>query len=90
MVIGGTAVCSNVAANVVGLYALTGVNGVADVMVMSDGVLTIANGHEFCVTGGPGGWTRDWRRALIEFGADSVPVDLLVPGPNLDTHAEVI
>ena len=66
------------------------VNVVVEVVIMSDGVLTIADGHEFGVTGGPGVGPGIGEGPLIELGAESVHVDLLVPGTNLDTHAEVI
>ena len=40
----GSAVGGNVAADSVGLYAVDGVDGVAGVIVMLDGVLTVADG----------------------------------------------
>ena len=50
----------------------------------------MANGCEFGVTGGPGAGPGIGEGPLIELGADSVPVDLSVPGPNLYTHTEII
>ena len=78
------------ATEAVGLYAGTDDDGVADVVVMPDGVLTVADGLEFGVTGRPGVGPGVEEGPLIELGADSMTVDLLAPGPNLDTHAEVI
>ena len=57
---------------------------------MSDGVLTIADGREFSVAGRPGVGPGIGEGPLIELGANSVPVDLSVPGPNLYTHTEII
>ena len=90
MVIGGTEVGGDAAADAVDLDAETMVNVVADVVVMSDGVLTIADGHEFGVAGGPGVGPGIGEGPLIELGANSVPVDLSVPGLNLYTHAKII
>ena len=90
MVIGGTEVGGDAAADAVGLDAATDVHGVAGVVVMPVGVLTIADGCEFSVTGGPGAGPGIGEGPLIELGADSVPVDLSVPGPNLYTHPEII
>ena len=61
----------NVAADAVGLYAGTDVNGVADVVVMPDGVLTIADGREFGVAGRPGVGPGVEEGPLIELGANS-------------------
>ena len=90
MVIGGTEVGGDAAADAVDPDAETMVNVVAEVVVMSDGFLTIVDGREFGVAGGPGVGPGIGEGPLIELGADSVPVGLLVPGLNLDTHAEVI
>ena len=57
---------------------------------MLDGVLTMADGHEFGVAGGPGAGPGIGEGPLIELGADSVPVDLSVPGLNLYPHTEII
>ena len=89
-VIGGTAFGGNVAAQAMGLYAGTDVDGVANVMVMSDSVLTIADGLEFGVTNRSGVGPGVEEGLLIELGADSLAVDLLAPGPNLNTHSEPI
>ena len=57
---------------------------------MSDGAPTMANGCEFGVAGGPGVGPGVEEGPLIELGANSVTVDLLAPGPSLDTHSELI
>ena len=90
MVIGGTEVSGDAAADPVGLDAVKDVNGVAGVMVMPDGVLSVVNGHEFGVTGGPGVGPGVKEGPLIELGANSVAVDPLAPGLNLSTHSEPI
>ena len=90
MVIGGTEASDVAAADTVGLYTMTNVDGVAGVVVMPDGVLTIADGREFGVAGGPGVGPGVEEGPLIELGANILTVDLLAPGPNLDTHAKVI
>ena len=90
MVIGGTEAGGDAAAGAVDPDAETVVNIVVEVVVMLDGVLTIADGHEFGVAGRPGVGPGIGEGPLIELGAYSMTVDLLVPGPNLDTHAEVI
>ena len=78
------------AADAVGLYAGTNVDGVADVVVMLDGVLTVGDGREFGVAGGPEVGPGVEEGPLIELGANSVTVDLLALGPNLNTHSELI
>ena len=90
MVMEATEAGGDAAADTVDLGAKTVVNVVVEVMIMLDGVLTMADGHEFGVAGGPRVGPGIGKGPLIELGADSVPVDLLVPGLNLDTHAEVI
>ena len=83
-------VVSDVAADIVGLYAMTDVDGVADVMVMPDGVLTVTYGLELGVADGPGVGPGVEEEPLIELGADSVAVYPLAPGPNLHAHSKHI
>ena len=90
MVIEGTEAGSDAAADAVDPDAKTMVNVVVEVMIMSDGVLTIADGREFGVAGGPRVGPGVEEGPLIELRADSMTVDLLAPGPNLDTHSELI
>ena len=66
------------------------VNVVVEVMIISDGVLAMANGGEVGVTDGPRAEPGIGKGLLIELGAYSVPVDLSVPGPNLYPHTEII
>ena len=90
MVIEGTEAGGNAAADAVDLGAETMVNVVVEVVIMSDGVLTMANGGEFGVAGRPGAGPGIGEGPLIELGDNSVPVDLSVPGLNLYTHTEII
>ena len=90
MVIWGTEAGGDTAADTVDIGTKTVVNVVVKVVIMSDGVLTMAHGGEFGVTGEPGAGPGIGEGPLIELGADSVPVDLSVPGPNLYTHTDII
>ena len=72
------------------LYAGTNVDGVADVVVMPDGVLTVSGGLELGFADGPWVGPGVEEEPLIELGADSVAVNPLAPGPNLDAHSEPI
>ena len=90
MVIGGTEAGGDAAADAVDPGAETMVNVVVEVVLMLDGVLTMADGHEFSVAGGPGFGPGIGEGPLIELGANCMPVDLSVPGPNLYTHTEIM
>ena len=90
MVIDGTEASGDAAADAVDLDPKTGVNVVVEVVIMSDGVLTMADGGEFGVAGRPGAGPGIGEGPLIELGANSVPVDLSVPGPNLYPHTDSI
>ena len=90
MVIGGTEAGGDAAAGAVDPGAKTMVNVVVEVMIMSDGALTMADGGEFSVASEPGAGPGIGEEPHIELRVDSVPVVLSVPGPNLYHHTNII
>ena len=90
MVIEGTEAGSDATADAVNPGAETVVYVVVEVVIMSDGVLTMADGGEFGVTSKPGAGPGIEEELHIELGVNSVPVVLSVPGPNLYCHTDII
>ena len=89
MVIERTEVSGDVAADAVDLSVKSGVNVVGEVMIMSDGALTMADGGESGVASEPGAGPGIGEELYIELGVDSVPVVLSVPSPNPYPHPDI-
>ena len=90
MVIGGTKVGSDVAADNIDLGVKSRVNVVGKVVIMSVGALTMADGGEFGVASVPGAGPGIGEELHIELGVNSSPVVLSVPGPNHYPHPDII